>query len=67
MENMFGLREAGGCRQCAECYTLVQTRVNEHRKKLDDLKDVLKVVFSLPKLKQININSIIIHCVTDFA
>lgn len=37
-----------GCRDCPECYNLVQDAVNAHRAKLQDLKDLLNKISSSP-------------------
>jgi hypothetical protein len=46
MENMFDLPR--GCRQCGECYTLIQQRVNDHRAKLLVLDELLKEIMEHP-------------------
>ncbi len=38
-----------GCRECPPCYGLVQKMVNDHRKELRSLQDILKEIKENPK------------------
>ncbi|PIK42259.1 putative laminin subunit gamma-1 [Apostichopus japonicus] len=47
-ENFYNI--ALGCVQCPDCYSLVQDKVNEHRQKLEDLKNLLQNIGENPEV-----------------
>ncbi|XP_071820320.1 laminin subunit gamma-1-like isoform X1 [Apostichopus japonicus] len=47
-ENFYNI--ALGCVQCPDCYSLVQDKVNAHRQKLEDLKNLLQNIGENPEV-----------------
>lgn len=47
-ENFYNI--ALGCVQCPVCYNLVQDKVNEHRQKLEELRDLLDKIGTNPEV-----------------